>query len=126
MVAWTIAPQINQLINSSKRVATYIHQLEPQPQQALIGHNFGYQPNLPFYILQNGNNPIDAIKFPMEELVQSFNTQPKTVFKLIKTKYDLMNLYLGQTLPYQIVSTLIIDRNEISDYYIVCAPDFNQ
>lgn len=95
MVAWTIAPQINQLINSSKRVATYIHQLEPQPQQALIGHNLGYQPNLPFYILQNGNNPIDATKFPMEELVQSFNTQPKTVFKLIKTKYDLMNLYLG-------------------------------
>jgi 4-amino-4-deoxy-L-arabinose transferase-like glycosyltransferase len=123
LVAWTIAPQITQLINSSKRVATYVSSATPKASKVYIVHNFGEQPSLPFYLLKNGNLPIDATLFSNEELLQTYSSQALSVFLLNKEKFEYLNNHFGGNLPYVTVSALIIDRKEKSDYYIVSSPD---
>lgn len=123
--AWTIAPQITQLINSSKRVAEYVSEFSPKVDHVFIGHNFGEQPSLPFYILKYGNIPTDATNYSNEELVSLYATQPKSVLILNKEKYDYICQSLGINLAYKTVSSLIIDRKEKSDYYIISTPDIN-
>jgi len=121
LTVWLIAPFLTPILSSSKQVASAIVSKNVGVKQVFIGHNFGEQPSLPFYLLKNGCQPIDVTQFSKEELVKAYTKKPQSFFVLNQEKYDFFCQTLGKTLPYQSVSTFIIDRKGKSDYYIVPA-----
>ncbi len=123
--AWTIAPQITQLINSSKRVAMHIGEKEPPVNHVFIGHNFGEQPSLPFYLLTEGCEITDATQYTPEQLFEKSYALELNVFILSKDQYDFFCQKVGRKIPFESVKSLIIDRKETADYYIVTSPSIS-
>jgi 4-amino-4-deoxy-L-arabinose transferase-like glycosyltransferase len=118
LTAWTIAPQITQLVNSSKRVANLFTETHP-PETVFICHNFGEQPSLPFYLLLKNVMVNEATQFTESELLLSTQKLTGNAYILNQHQYELICDYYGKKIPYEHVSSLIIDRKEVSDYYIV-------
>ncbi len=118
---WAIAPSLTQLLSSSKQLGAAVNSKNASKQQVFIGHNFGEQPSLAFYLLKNGKQPIDATNLSNDELVKAYANAPQSIIVLNQEKYDFLCQALGKTLPYKSVSTFIVDRKGKSDYYIVPA-----
>jgi 4-amino-4-deoxy-L-arabinose transferase-like glycosyltransferase len=125
LTAWTIAPQITQLINSSKRVAMLIGEKNPPLNHVFIGHNFGEQPSLPFYLLTKGCEITDATHYTPAQLFEKSYGIELTVFILSKEQYDYFCSQVGREIQYESVSSLIIDRKETANYYVVTSSDIS-
>jgi hypothetical protein len=123
--AWTVAPQITQLINSSKRVALVIGEKEPHPNHVFIGHNFGEQPSLPYYLLTKGCEITDATQYTPAQLFEKSYAMELNVFILSKEQYDFFCQQVGRKIHFESVKSLIIDRKETADYYIVSSPSIS-
>jgi 4-amino-4-deoxy-L-arabinose transferase-like glycosyltransferase len=118
LTAWTIAPQITQLVNSSKRVAALFNEKDP-PETVYICHNFGEQPSLPFYLLQKNLLVADVTYYSPAELIQLTAEKCGCSFILNRQQYELLCSHYNKNIENDRISSLIIDRKEISDYYIV-------
>ena len=112
---WAIAPLFADHINSSKQVSEYVLNKIDSNTEIIIAHAPGKQPSLPFY-LGAANNSIhieeNSAKL-ISYLVDKSNVAivaNMEQFKLLIQSYPEME--------HKIISTRIIDRKDIAEYYI--------
>jgi 4-amino-4-deoxy-L-arabinose transferase-like glycosyltransferase len=125
LVAWTIAPQITQLINSSKRVAAHFVDKE-NTQTVYICHNVGEQPSLPFYLLQQHVQVVDATQYSSSEILALTEKIDSNAFILNQQQHALLCSHYNKEIPFTRVTSLIIDRKDVADYFIVWSKNFHQ
>ncbi|MES2838291.1 MAG: glycosyltransferase family 39 protein [Bacteroidota bacterium] len=123
LASWSVVPQISQLINSSKRVADVIEKKVSPMGHVFIGRNYGNQPSLPFYLLNKGFTITDATYFTNEQLFEASKTKQLNIFVLSNEQYNYFCEQTSNKIKSEMVSTLIIDRVQKSDYYIVSSRD---
>jgi 4-amino-4-deoxy-L-arabinose transferase-like glycosyltransferase len=112
---WTVAPLFTNHINSSKKVSEYVLSKVDPTTEIIIAHAPGHQPSLPFYLTVN-NNPISVI----ESTDSLLNYLKDKTNKVVIANKD-QHLILKENYPnltMEIVSSRIIDRTDIAEYYI--------
>jgi 4-amino-4-deoxy-L-arabinose transferase-like glycosyltransferase len=123
LFTWLIAPHITQLIDSSKSVAKVISIHEPDANHVFIGHNFGEQPSLPYYLLIKGYEISDVAHLDPSQLYEKTKELSLNVFILSKEQYAFFCEQAGHIIPHKLISSLIIDRTGSAEYYIVVNSD---
>jgi len=116
---WTISPLFADHINSSKKVSEYVLSIADAQTEIVIAHAPGKQPSLPFYLTQNDN------KLHIEENITALLTYIKDKDNLIIVAQmeqfkTLVAIY--PNIEHKVISTRIIDRKEIAEYYICVLP----
>lgn len=116
---WTISPLFTAHINSSKKVSEYVLTKVDAQTEIVIAHAPGKQPSLPFYLTKK-NNPLH-VEENTTKLLAYIKSKNNLVIVANKEQYEtLATAY--PNLEYKIVSSRIIDRKDIAEYYICILP----
>ena len=125
MLAWTIAPMTTKIINSSKQVAEACAVMQ-EDGVVSIAFNYGSQPSLPYYLLQNGFLVQNDTQVSDEDLYGKAIQENKTLFILNADQYVFFNKQTDADIPAKRIQTLMIDRLGSTDYYLIHARDVQQ
>jgi 4-amino-4-deoxy-L-arabinose transferase-like glycosyltransferase len=112
---WTISPLFTDHINSSKQVSEYVLTKIDSNTEIIIAHSPGKQPSLPFY-LGKQNNPIHIEENITKLLTYISNKKNIAIVANLEQFKTLDQVY--PNMDYKIISTRIIDRKDIAEYYI--------
>lgn len=112
---WIAAPRITQLIDSSKRIEKFLDGKTKEDCTVFIGNIVPHQPSLPFY-LRKFTDDIQIYIFK-EELAKHLYDEGQQIFILNKEQADYF-LTIKPEIQFHFISTLIIDRKGMSDYYL--------
>jgi 4-amino-4-deoxy-L-arabinose transferase-like glycosyltransferase len=117
ILAWVVLlPQIDQLRNGSKRIADFIN-LHASPKSIiLIGNNQGHPPSLPFYLSLNFSQVNDEGNF--ETLIAGYKGKEPCVL-ILNQEQKNQALSIIPALKYTEIQSLLTDRKENANYYIV-------
>jgi 4-amino-4-deoxy-L-arabinose transferase-like glycosyltransferase len=116
---WTVSPLFTDHINSSKKVSEYVLSKVDNQTEIIIAHAPGKQPSLPFYLTENDN--VLRIEENTTKLLTYLKGKSNVIIIANKEQYTALSS-AHPSIDYKVVSTRIIDRKDIAEYYICTIP----
>lgn len=119
ILTWTfLMPKIDDLRNSTERVATFIKENSVANKTVVIANRSGRPPSLPFYIMQQNNKAKVVENYEENFIKEKYLLDSAYIFVL---KEDMANSLKAKIpeIEITVIESLSTDRTDMAKYYIV-------